>query len=94
MAEAEIVANYAGLEQLWGRLQSLGRSFSGIRQLTDVSAAGAGNGSLAQQYEEFRTAWSSNREEMLQELQAAAQVLEGALSTYRTADSDVAGETG
>lgn len=87
----EVFVNYQAMEQLRTRLEGLAQAFSGVRRLPEVSATGAGDGPLAQAYEGFRSAWLTNRQEILQELQAAGSVLNEALVTYRTADESIAG---
>lgn len=89
-----ISANYVALQQLAARLGGLAQSFSRIPMLPAVSASEAGDGGLAAVYEDFRTSWGANRQAILEELDAAMQIVDGALATYQTADASVAGTGG
>lgn len=89
-AGGEVFVNYVALEQLRTRLQGLAQSFSAIRPLPEISATSVGDSGLAHAYEGFRSEWASNRQSILQELEAAGQVLSEAVATYQTADASVA----
>lgn len=91
VAEESIFANYTALEQLQSRVEAFAERFSGIATLQVLSSAETGNGQLSEKYEAFRSAWVGNRRSILHELQAAGQVLSGAIATYRAADSKIAG---
>jgi len=87
----EILVSYPALAQLEGRLGGLARSFAGIRPVQDLSSLQAGDAGLAGAFGEFRSAWESNCRAILQELDAAGQILREAVATYRGADTSIAG---
>lgn len=91
MADAvEILANYTALEQVGARLAGLAQSFASIGQLPQESSAALGDSGLSETYEAFRAEWAVNRQEILQELEAAVAVLRDAVVGYRAADDGIA----